>query len=82
MAVDLNVPEQVSSTDGLFQPYLIVFSQNLFVFTAFYFGFGKVGLQPFPQVGYGFLAVCGEEGCYLRAFSTNLFMVRVSSMLW
>jgi hypothetical protein len=37
--VDLNVSEQVSSTYNLFQPYLVAFAEQLFVFTLFEFYF-------------------------------------------
>lgn len=72
LTVDLNVPEQAFSIDVSFQPNLVAFAEQFFVFAPFDFIFRKIGQQPFPQVAYGFFAVGDEQSGYLRAFSHEL----------
>jgi hypothetical protein len=73
----------VSSSGGLFQPYLIAFAQQFFVFVAFYCIFRKVGQQPLPQLGYGFFAVFGGQGCHFGSFFHGLvYRMGATNMLW
>ena len=42
LTVALNVPEQASSIDGSFQPDLVAFARQFFLFAPFNFGFRKI----------------------------------------